>query len=434
VLFIDFKNFSIKSMKKILNFIANLFKEKKLQEMRIHSTKSDFDKELVEIDEWYQKQEKSKPFANKGIEYHCKARECENPQKAKELYLKSIVNWGKVVEITNEPDDYNHLLNICWEAELIDKVEYYLNQWLSKYPKDADAHSHLASLYEVKGNREKAKAELEFAISLKPDNHYNLQELGRLYEEDGNVEKAIEIYGKIIKYFSDEVDSAIHCGAYDPYIDLCLKNNKVEEIKILVKDVFNKIERFINGEEKPKKYSGGDREWYINKKKEFAIKLSNKLIKRIKQLLKEDKILMIESLIILLDEVLTYVEEKSIHFESYLLEGIIFRKLGKLDKSWGKYNKALLFCQQDKEISKVYAGMGEQLLEENKIQLAVTYFLYALALNQNSLFAKRGLNKVKKIFKSKCKSEKFEELIENTKNYIDFKVIQEKTHEFFNSL
>ena len=83
-----------------------------------------FKKRMEEVEDWAKEREKSAPFAKMGIEYHIKARECQDEQEVRKLYIKSIENWAKVVEITNGESDCNQLVSICWEADLIDRGKF----------------------------------------------------------------------------------------------------------------------------------------------------------------------------------------------------------------------------------------------------------------------------------------------------------------------
>jgi len=368
------------------------------------------------------KREKSSPFASKGIEYHIKARESQNEEEAQKLYIKSIENWERVVEITNGENDYNQLVSICWEADLIDKGEIYLRQWVEKFPNSSYAHSFLASLYELRGDIEKTKSELIISISLNT-NPPTFERLAEIYVKEGNINRAIEIYKPLIDHFADDVDSGIHCGAYKYFFNFCFKNNNVNEIVDLIQHIFIKLDEFIAGKSKPKIYSCQDTEWYIYKREQFNKTIKEILMGEVERLLENNDIPKAEELLKPFINLLQNTKNKYLHLVLNILGAKIFRKQKELDKSWRKYNEAIVFCQKNEDLSMVYSEMGEQLLEENKTQRAVCIFLYSLYFSDNFYPAKLGL---KRALKSKKIYKHYEVFVNIVKNVIDFDDLQKK--------
>ncbi len=55
----------------------------------------------------------------------------------------------------------------------------------------------------MKGNYEKAEANLKVALSINPDNPYALLNLGVLYQNTGRIDKAREMYRKVLELNPD---------------------------------------------------------------------------------------------------------------------------------------------------------------------------------------------------------------------------------------
>ncbi len=69
---------------------------------------------------------------------------------------------------------------------------------IAKNPKDADAHATLGNLYLGQKMYDEAKKELETALALNKDHIAALSLLGQVYEQEGQITKAIDYYKKAI--------------------------------------------------------------------------------------------------------------------------------------------------------------------------------------------------------------------------------------------
>lgn len=344
---------------------------------------------------WKKKQKKSSPFADRGIKYHLKARGCDDAVKAESYYRKSVENWIEVAKITHSSADYRQALTICWEGNLVDEVEKHLNVWLVEFQNDSDAHSNLARLLHSKGNKDGAKKEYLTAISLDRKNQYCYQELSEIYLEEGDVTKSIEVYKDIINYYADDVDSGIHGGLYEKYIKLCIERDKLDEVMALIRSVFLKLDDLISGKCRPKLFAAQDAWWYPVKRKDFTKQISEAVTREFKLRLKNADISYAKKLIDAFDG-LGQADNNEMQLTLRVLRARIFRKEKRFNESWPLYNQTLPICHENKQLSLLYADMGDQLFEENKMKASLGMYLYALSLTNNFPAATSGLKKALK--------------------------------------
>jgi len=83
----------------------------------------------------------------------------------------------------------------------------------------------------VKGNYEKAEANLKVALSINPENPYALLNLGVLYQNTGKVGKAKEMYRKLLALDPDDKAVATTSKDYDgkKLTDIARENLKMLE-------------------------------------------------------------------------------------------------------------------------------------------------------------------------------------------------------------
>lgn len=369
---------------------------------------------------WKKNQKKSSPFVDRGIKYHLKARGCDDAVKAEDYYRKSVENWIEVAKITHSSADYRQALTICWEGNLVDEVEKHLNDWLAEFPKDSDAHSNLARLLHSKGNKDEAKKEYLTAISLDRKNQYCYQELSKIYLEEGDVSKSIEVYKDIINYYADDVDSGIHGGLYEKYIKLCIERDKLDEVIALIRSVFLKIDDLASGKCRPKLFAAQDAWWYPLKRKDFTKQVSEALTRELKLRLKNSDISYAKRLIDAFDA-LGETGNNEMQLTLSVLRARVFRKEKRFNESWPLYNKVLPTCHENKQLSLLYSDMGDQLFEENKVKASLGMYLYALSLTNNYPAATSGL---KKVLKSLDLKDSYESLVETAKQTKDLDKIK----------
>ena len=369
---------------------------------------------------WKKKQMKSSPFADRGIKYHLKARGCDDAVKAEGYYRKSVENWIEVAKITHSSDDYRQALTICWEGDLVDEVEKNLSEWVSEFPKDSAAHSNLARLLYLKGNKDEAKKEYLTAISLDQKNQNCYQELSKIYLEEGDVAKSIEVYKDIINYYADDVDSGIHGGLYERYIKLCIERDKLDEVIALIRSVFLKLDDLISGKCRPKLFAAQDGWWYPLKKKDFTKQISEAVTREFKLRLKSVDISSAQKLIDAFDGI-GQADNNEMQLTLRVLRARILRKEKRFNESWPLYNQTLPICHENKQLSLLYSDMGDQLFEENKVKASLGMYLYALSLTNNFPAASSGL---KKVLKSVDLKDSYESLVEMAKQTKDLDKIK----------
>lgn len=82
-------------------------------------------------------------------------------------------------------------------------------QILKEEPQNHEVWDLLGVLYTQAKQFDKALTCLQKAISIKPSNYY-IENIGRMYFEKGDFEKAVEIYEILVKYNPNNYDDIFH--------------------------------------------------------------------------------------------------------------------------------------------------------------------------------------------------------------------------------
>ncbi len=81
-------------------------------------------------------------------------------------------------------------------------------------PDNVEFHMLLKNLYQRKGNKEKALAELLMLETLTPNNELVVSEIATYHKETKNIEKMIEYYHKLLNLKIEDVDLGFEIGKY----------------------------------------------------------------------------------------------------------------------------------------------------------------------------------------------------------------------------
>ena len=132
----------------------------------------------------------------------------------KPLEPASIVRLAREEEAKTEGTAqwyYNNALKMQTEGNM-EGAQKNLEIVLTMDPSHADAHNDLGVLYYQKGEAEKALAFISKAVDLEPGNAENLKNKADLSLELGRTEEAIEAYGKVLAINPENVDTLLTVG------------------------------------------------------------------------------------------------------------------------------------------------------------------------------------------------------------------------------
>lgn len=108
--------------------------------------------------------------------------------------------------------DYNRdlyvlALNNLYTSKTYDPI---LDEALAKYPNDADISTLATAIYQLTGNGEKMKSQLEESIKINPNDQASLYNLGTLYLQDNEIEKAKETFKKSLALNPNHLESNVN--------------------------------------------------------------------------------------------------------------------------------------------------------------------------------------------------------------------------------
>ncbi|HIJ60075.1 MAG TPA: tetratricopeptide repeat protein [Nitrospirae bacterium] len=146
-------------------------------------------------------------------------------QKARQLYEEIL-----------QDDPYNHqilfnLSQIFYSAKQFDRTLEFLNRALKINPKDPESLNLLGLTFEALQNSKTAEGCFKRAIQLDKNNYRYYFNLANLHSRNGDTQKAIELYQKVVSLKPDFKDGWIQLGNH-------LKSNKRYEEAI---SVFNNV-------------------------------------------------------------------------------------------------------------------------------------------------------------------------------------------------
>ncbi len=88
-----------------------------------------------------------------------------------------------------------------------------LTRYIKLAPEDANAHNDLGVLYFEAGEKEKAISSYETAVQLAPSDHTYCKNLADIYlVEQGQIEDAMKLYLKVLEEAPQDIESLIACG------------------------------------------------------------------------------------------------------------------------------------------------------------------------------------------------------------------------------
>ena len=379
-----------------------------------------YQSQIEDPDVWMKNRKKIDTLVARAERYCDKAGECKDREKAIGYYKQAIDIRNEVARIDPSPFNYRDLLSVCWASDLIDEVEKHLSEWLKEIPNDNDAHANLARLCVRNKEIEKAKSEYSKAISLNPRDHNYCDDLAKLYLDEGDYEKAIDVYRVPLEYFREDPYAGLNL--YETYIKLCFKYNKTNQILKMIPEIFFKLDEMISGKRKASIYSAQDKEFYIYGRKKFGKNIGEMLEREVKTSLKDDNISKAKELVESFSDVIQNIQSNELQLMLNVLKAKTFRKEKRFNESWPLYNQTLQLCHENKQLSLLYSDMGDQLFEEDKIKGSLGMYLYALSLTNNFPAATSGLKKVLKKIDLK---DSYESLVDVAKQIKDFDRIKD---------
>ncbi|MGQ9646093.1 MAG: glycoside hydrolase family 99-like domain-containing protein [Thermodesulfobacteriota bacterium] len=181
----------------------------------------------------------------------------EPDQKFGRGYLEATRRALKIKEVEKDEaevtDAYKGIHQILITQGKCDEAIFALEKLLESYPDYALAHNDLGVLYYNKGDKEKAQLHYEKAVSLKPDNPTFLKNLADFYYvELGRTEDALKIEHTVLAKEPNDVEALLAfghiCSSLNRIDDaLCFYENVVQihpdhtEAKAAIEEIFKKI-------------------------------------------------------------------------------------------------------------------------------------------------------------------------------------------------
>jgi tetratricopeptide (TPR) repeat protein len=144
----------------------------------------------------------------------------------KELYPKAIDALQVMVD-NNSPNPANYvtLIDLLQATEQVDRAIAVSNTAIERFPDKKDIRDKQFNLY-ISGNKtDEAKANLLEAVKREPNNATYLKNLGILYDQSGEKEKAVEYYEKALAVDPTSYDANFNLGVlhYNKGADLSKK-------------------------------------------------------------------------------------------------------------------------------------------------------------------------------------------------------------------
>ena len=145
--------------------------------------------------------------------------------------LADEIPYGAAQESDFNSDEWYNLGLDLEEAEP-DKAPEAYKEAIRLDPKNADAHVNLGRLYQLKGNLKYAKRHYELALTARPGHQLAFYNLGTVFDELEEIEKAADYYEKapgipdahynlarIFELNGDEVSALRHIRQYRDLLD-----------------------------------------------------------------------------------------------------------------------------------------------------------------------------------------------------------------------
>jgi len=190
----------------------------------------------------------------------------------------------------------------------------------------------------------------------------------------------------------------------------------------MIPEIFIKLDEMILGRRKASIYSEQEPEFYIYGRKKFGKNIGEMIEREVKASLKDNNISKAKELVESFVCALQNIKSNELCFTFNILKARIFKKEREFNKSWALYNQSLPFCDGKKDLSLLYADMGEQLVDENKVKDAIGMFLLSLSFTEKFPAANSGLKKALKVDNL---STQYENLIDTAKNVKDYGKLKE---------
>lgn len=115
--------------------------------------------------------------------------------------IKTITVDGKpIAAIVKRPNQYAHLASKFQKKGNIDSAIWYYNQYLQFDSLEEEAHRGLGLCFLQKGQFQKSKHHLYRSIIIRPENYYAWNLLGVLYNNENNLDSAINAYENAVRF------------------------------------------------------------------------------------------------------------------------------------------------------------------------------------------------------------------------------------------
>jgi tetratricopeptide (TPR) repeat protein len=148
-----------------------------------------------------------------------------------------LMAFDKYLEIGGtDPVVYFSLGTKAQEQKDYDLAIRYLKDGIAKNPQDKDLKSALINVYLAADRLDAAIEDLEKLVEVDPDNSINLLNLGILYDNKGESEKALMYYKKVLAIDPDNYDTNFNLGVY--YFNRAVNDKK--EIDVMSMDEYRK--------------------------------------------------------------------------------------------------------------------------------------------------------------------------------------------------
>ncbi len=145
---------------------------------------------------------------HRGLSYHIKGDQAENPEEKQEAYQKAILHYTKALELKPDiPEGYNNRGNAYRDKGEIDKAIKDYNMAIESDSHDAVPYNNRGVVYLNDSELDKAIRDFSKSIECDPEDANAYNNLGVAYFEKGDIDKAIKEYSVAIELNPEYADA-----------------------------------------------------------------------------------------------------------------------------------------------------------------------------------------------------------------------------------
>ena len=145
---------------------------------------------------------------HRGLSYHIKGDQAENPEEKQEAYQKAILHYTKALELKPDiPEGYNNRGNAYRDKGEIDKAIKDYNMAIESDSHDAVPYNNRGVVYLNDSELDKAIRDFSKSIECDPEDANAYNNLGVTYFEKGDIDKAIKEYSVAIELNPEYADA-----------------------------------------------------------------------------------------------------------------------------------------------------------------------------------------------------------------------------------